>query len=176
MQVPSIPRPFKVNRGLIRFSAYSGQRVSFLLHMNPINSRYRQRRGAGACHSSVNEVHIAKYHRADEWKINPSGRLDFAARWQTSRSPRFNLSMIADYGLEMPLDTVSDKEAAYWKALDATAGKDFLDFYPSLVSRPKVISRNNLDTPFSLFGTLIPPKLASRYDRSIDFLEQPANT
>ena len=101
----------------------------------------------------------------------------FATGWESSCCSLFSPSMLSDLGLPMPLNSLSGEESAYWKALDAAADKEVLEVYPSLLNRPKeVVDRKISETPFRLFRTIIPPKFASRHDRSIVFLGQLANT
>ncbi|KAH7350696.1 hypothetical protein BKA65DRAFT_582690 [Rhexocercosporidium sp. MPI-PUGE-AT-0058] len=90
----------------------------------------------------------------------------FATGWQAETIPFFSNTLQAELGLP----------AAYWDKIDTAADKQIMDLYPIFATAPTSAVRERPNTQFRLLRTIIPPKLASKGDRSIVFLGHLSNT
>ncbi|PVH85139.1 FAD/NAD(P)-binding domain-containing protein [Cadophora sp. DSE1049] len=100
----------------------------------------------------------------------------FATGWEGEGIPFFDDALKSELGLPIPKNILPPSEATYWDQIDAEGDKQIMDLYPIFATAPKTPVRERPNTQFRLLRTIIPPKLASKGDRSIVFLGQLANT
>ena len=99
----------------------------------------------------------------------------FCTGWQLSAPPLFSPSLCHELGLPTDPTAIPDDEKKHWSALDTAAENNIDQLYPMLKNPPKLHMPTDTASPFRLFRSLIPSKLAARSDNSILFLGNYAN-
>ena len=106
----------------------------------------------------------------------PTDALVFCTGWELSFPSFFSQSLSEELGLPVDPNMLSIPEKQYWEDLDTAAKKEIDDLYPVLKNPPKNINiPKSTATPFRLFRSMVPPKLACRGDDSILILGNYAN-
>ena len=99
----------------------------------------------------------------------------FCTGWQLSAPPLFSPSLCHELGLPTDPTAIPDDEKKHWSALDTAAENNIDQLYPILKNPPKLHMPTDTASPFPLFCSLIPSKVAARSDNSILFLGKYAN-
>jgi hypothetical protein len=94
----------------------------------------------------------------------------FCTGWQLSAPPLFSSSLCYELGLPTDPTVIPDDEKKHWSALDTVAENNIDQLYPILKNPPRLHMPTDTASPFRLFRSLIPSKLAARGDNSIVFL------
>lgn len=109
-------------------------------------------------------------------KTIPSDGIIFCIGWELSYPSMFAPTLAHEIGLPVDFDILSIEEKEYWQSLDYTSESRLLQRYPKLKDPPSNIHiRKHPKTPFRLFRSMFPPKLAVQGDNSLVILGNWAN-
>lgn len=100
-----------------------------------------------------------------------SDAIVFCTGWDLGTTDLFTPSLAHELGIPSDPATQDIDDQKYWAKLDEEASNRVLSLYPMLQEQPQGIQNNRPSiTPFRLFRSIVPPKLAAEGDRSIMFI------
>jgi dimethylaniline monooxygenase (N-oxide forming) len=116
-------------------------------------------------------------------QILPCDAAVFATGWKMNQTSVFDGSTTQDIGFPLPLEQEPPDQAKQWDVMDRKSNLQIKALFPMLAHPPSEVveydekhSHPATTTPFRLFRSIVPPKLAARGDRSLIVLGTVINT
>jgi dimethylaniline monooxygenase (N-oxide forming) len=94
----------------------------------------------------------------------------FATGWKTTHTDMFSDEDLEELGLPIDVGRENDSSKEHWARLAKEAEQDIMTTFPILETAPPVFVHPLETTPFRLYRSIAPPKLAAKGDRSIAFV------
>jgi dimethylaniline monooxygenase (N-oxide forming) len=116
-------------------------------------------------------------------QVLPCDAAVFATGWKLNQTSVFDDSTTQDIGFPLPLEQEPPGQAKHWDTMDRKSNLQIRALFPMLAHPPPEVvdydekhSHPATTTPFRLFRSIAPPKLAARGDRSLIVLGIVVNT
>ncbi|KAI4140833.1 MAG: hypothetical protein LQ340_007787, partial [Diploschistes diacapsis] len=96
----------------------------------------------------------------------PADAIIFATGWHPSHNSVFDTDTAAELGLPVAISDEQQSEASHWQGLQKAADQTVLNLYPMLRTPPRSPPPRET-TPYRLFRTIAPTRLAATHDNSL---------